>query len=341
MGGHTETADSDFAEPSFDDYVLPFQLDSSGARGRLVRLGPVVDTILSQHPYPEQVLLLLGEAVTLTAMLGAALKFDGKFILQTQSDGPVSFLVVHYNSPGHVRGYASFNHDDVARASDGTGEGFKPLLGHGHLAMTIDQGAGMDRYQGIVALAGETLVDAAHEYFDQSEQIPTFIRIAVARHFQGRHNGKQGQWTWRAGGLMVQKLPSTGGNPREHQPAPEESAADDEGWRRAQALAATIEDHELLDPTLAPDRLLYRLFHEEDVRAFNATPLAARCNCSREKVEQMLARFSEDDINDMADGDVITVTCEFCNTHYRFKTSDTKGLRGGSNDGPNSSGGTA
>lgn len=323
MGGQTATADDSTAGPSSDDYVLPFQLDSSGARGRLVRLGPVVDTILNQHAYPEQVLRLLGEAVTLTAMLGAALKIDGKFILQTQSDGPVSFLVVHYNTPGHVRGYASFNEEEVARAGNGAGESFKPLLGQGHLAMTIDPGAGMDRYQGIVTLAGDTLVDAAHEYFDQSEQIPTFIRIAVARHFVARSNGKQAQWTWRAGGLMVQKLPQAGGNPREHQPLPDErDARDDEGWVRAQTLAATVEDHELLDPTLAPERLLYRLFHEEDVRAYNATTLDARCNCSREKVEQMLARFSEEDIRDMADGDVISVTCEFCNRNYRFNVAD-------------------
>src|SRR5271166_4459994 len=117
------------------DYVLPFQLEASGARGRLIRLGPVVDEILTKHAYPEQVLLLLGEAIALTAMLGAALKFDGKFILQTQSNGPVSFIVVHYNSPGHLRGYASYNPDDLARAVNG-GKEPKPLLGTGHLAMT-------------------------------------------------------------------------------------------------------------------------------------------------------------------------------------------------------------
>src|SRR5271157_5296653 len=159
----------------FKDYVLPFQLEASGARGRLIRLGPVVDEILNRHVYPERVLLLLGEAVTLTAMLGASLKFNGKFILQTQSNGAVSFMVVHYRSPGHVRGYASYNRDDLDASMNG--EGSKPLLGEGHLAMTIDPGAGMERYQGIVGLTGSTLVDAAHEYFHQSEQIPTFIRI--------------------------------------------------------------------------------------------------------------------------------------------------------------------
>ena len=302
----------------FNDYVLPFQLEASGARGRLIRLGSVVDEILNRHAYPEQVLLLLGEAVTLTAMLGAALKFDGKFILQTQSDGPVSFLVVHYSSPGHVRGYASYNRDEIAGSMNGAGAP-KPLLGDGHLAMTIDPGAGMERYQGIVGLAGNTLVDAAHEYFDQSEQIPTFIRIAVARQFTAGEGANPGKWTWRAGGLMVQKLTREGGRQdSDDYSQPDAGSVDDDGWRRAQALAATVEDHELLDPTLSPERLLYRLFHEEEVRAFQATPLDAQCNCTRERVETMLNQFSPQELDGMAEDDVITVTCEFCRTHYRF-----------------------
>ena len=302
----------------FKDYVLPFQLEASGARGRLVRLGPVVDEILNRHHYPERVLLLLGEAVTLTAMLGAALKFDGKFILQTQSNGAVSFLVVHYSSPGHVRGYASYNRDDLGASPNGVGAS-KPLLGDGHLAMTIDSGAGMERYQGIVGLAGNTLVDAAHEYFDQSEQIPTFIRIAVARQFTAGDGASPGQWTWRAGGLMVQKLTREGGRQdSDDYSQPDGGSVDDDGWRRAKALAATVEDHELLDPTLSPDRLLYRLFHEEQVRAFEATPLDAQCNCSRERVETMLNQFSSEELDGMAEDDIITVTCEFCNTPYKF-----------------------
>ncbi len=300
----------------FNDYVLPFQLEASGARGRLIRLGPVVDEILNRHAYPEAVLLLLGEAVTLTAMLGAALKFNGKFILQTQSNGAVSFLVVHYSSPGHVRGYASYSSDDVHAASNGGGAS-KPLLGDGHLAMTIDPGTGMERYQGIVALAGSTLVDAAHQYFDQSEQIPTFIRIAVARQFTAGEKGSPGQWSWRAGGLMVQKLSREGGR-KDGDDAFDAVNVDDDGWRRTQALAATVEDHELLDPALSPERLLYRLFHEEEVRAFEAAPLDAQCNCSRDRVETMLNQFSPEELDGMAEDEVITVTCEFCNTPYKF-----------------------
>jgi molecular chaperone Hsp33 len=318
MGGDQAKFAGETGASKFSDYVLPFQLEASGARGRLIRLGPVVDQILGRHAYPEPVSLLLGEAVTLTAMLGAALKFDGKFILQTQSEGPVGFLVVHYSSPGHVRGYASYNGDDVARTLNGGGDA--ALLGDGHLAMTIDPGAGMDRYQGIVALAGNTLVDAAHEYFDRSEQIPTFLRIAVARHYTAGDGARPGQWGWRAGGLMVQKLTREGGRQDGGDDTADENGggADDDGWRRALALAATVEDHELLDPTLLPERLLYRLFHEEEVRAFTPAALDAQCNCSRERVETILNQFSAEELDGMAEDDVITVTCEFCNTNYKF-----------------------
>jgi molecular chaperone Hsp33 len=322
MGQDQATFADETGASKFSDYFLPFQLEASGARGRLIRLGPAVDQILGRHAYPEPVSLLLGEAVTLTAMLGAALKFQGKFILQTQSNGPVSFLVVHYSAPGHLRGYASFTTDDVARAANGGG-GDAQMLGDGHLAMTIDSGADMDRYQGIVALKGATLVDAAHEYFAQSEQIPTFIRIAVARHYTAGAGGAPGRWSWRAGGLMVQKLTGEGGRQDSDDLSPPAGhEADDDGWRRAHALAATVEDHELLDPTLSPERLLYRLFHEEEVRAFHAAPLEAKCNCSRERVEGMLNQFSADEMEGMAEDGVITVTCEFCNTHYKFHSSD-------------------
>jgi len=322
MGGDFGRAAARTGADKYNDYVLPFQLEASGARGRLIRLGPAVDEILTKHAYPEPVLLLLGEAVALTAMLGAALKFDGKFILQTQSDGLVRLLVVHYSAPGHLRGYASYKREDFIRTVNG-GAKPKALLGEGHLAMTIDPGAGMERYQGIVALSGGTLLDAAHEYFDQSEQIPTFIRIAVARHYTGASDAGPGHWAWRAGGLMVQKLTAEGGRGHSVEALPPEMSRDDggEGWRRAVALAATVEDHELLDPTLSPERLLWRLFHEEEVRAFEAAPLDARCNCSRERVEAMLAQFSPAEIEDMTEGNMIVVTCEFCNTSYQFEAS--------------------
>jgi molecular chaperone Hsp33 len=302
-----------------DDTVLPFQL-GSGARGRLIRLGPSVDAILTKHNYAEPVSVALGEAVTLAALFGASLKFDGKFILQTQSDGPLGFMVVHYASPGQLRGYASF----TDRERDGETSNAGSLLGKGHLAMTIDPGADMDRYQGIVALDGD-LTAAAHEYFAQSEQIPTYIRVAVARHYVAHEDKAGGVWTWRAGGLMVQKLSEEGGRPRGDEVLPPTVSDDpeaNEDWNRARALASTVEDHELLDPMLAPDRLLYRLFHEEAVRTFDELPVEARCNCSRERVEHMLDRFSEQELEGMADGNTISVTCEFCNTRYTFDARD-------------------
>jgi molecular chaperone Hsp33 len=295
-----------------DDYVLPFQIESSGARGRLVRMGPAITTILSQHAYPEPVSNLLGEAMTLTAMLGAALKIDGKFILQTRSEGPVTFLVAHYYAPGNIRGYASFDEAAFEEAA----QGGEKLLGDGHLAMTIDQGPDMERYQGIVPLAGGNISEAADLYFRQSEQLPTFIKIAIARQYEAGKGDNPGSWSWRAGGLMVQRLTNEGGSRQTN------GHDADDAWTRAQLLAATVEDHELLDPMLEPERLLYRLFHEERVRAFDATSISAFCQCSHERVEQMLASFSPEEIEEMAEEGRVQVTCEFCNSRYDFAAAE-------------------
>jgi molecular chaperone Hsp33 len=288
-----------------DDLILPFQADQSDVTGRLVKLGPVVDTILSRHAYPEPVSQLLGEAVALTALLGAALKFEGKFILQASTDGPVDLLVADYQVPGGLRGYARFSPERLAALPpDGK------LLGEGHLAMTIDRGLETERYQGVVPLEGESLTEAADTYFRQSEQLPTFIRLAVARHY--RAGTGERPWTWRAGGLLVQKLTRQGGRS-----AGREAFAE-EDWTRAKALAETVEDHELLDPMLPPDRLLYRLFHEEQVRAYRAIPLESYCSCSRGRVEELLRRFSAEDLAEMVVDGEVWVTCEFCNSRYRF-----------------------
>jgi molecular chaperone Hsp33 len=294
-----------------DDLILPFQADQADVFGRLVKLGPVVDTILSRHDYPEPVSKLLGEAVALTALLGAALKFEGKFILQASTDGPVDLLVADYQVPGQLRGYARFSSERVAELEDDDHD-LSELLGQGHLAMTIDRGADMERYQGVVPLEGESLTEAADTYFRQSEQLPTFIRLAVAKHYRGGQGGGRG-WTWRAGGLLVQKLTSEGG----HGGAGDTALAE-EDWMRAKLLAETVEDHELLDPLLPADRLLYRLFHEERVRAYQAVALETYCSCSRDRVEELLQRFSSEDLKDMVVDGEVWVTCEFCNSRYRF-----------------------
>lgn len=187
------------------DLILPFQAEHADVLSRLVKLGPTVDIILSRHDYPEPVSQLLGEAVALTALLGASLKYEGKFILQASTDGPVDLLVADYQVPGGLRGYARFSAERLAELlPDGR------LLGDGHLAMTIDRGSDTERYQGVVSLEGESLTQAADTYFRQSEQLPTFIKLAVARHYRaGKSVGRP--WTWRAGGLLVQKLTREGG----------------------------------------------------------------------------------------------------------------------------------
>jgi len=289
-----------------DDLILPFQAEQADVLGRLVKLGPVVDTILSRHAYPEAVSRLLGEAVALTALLGAALKSEGKFILQASTDGPVDLLVADYQVPGELRGYARFSSEQVAALPQDA-----PLLGSGHLAMTIDRGLETERYQGVVPLEGESLTEAADTYFRQSEQLPTFIKLAVAQHYEAGQGERP--WRWRAGGLLVQKLTGEGGKR-----AAREAVFTEEDWTRAKTLAETVEDHELLDPMLSPDRLLYRLFHEEQVRAYRAVPLKGYCSCSKERVEELLQRFSAEDLADMVVDGEVCVTCEFCNRRYRF-----------------------
>ena len=305
--------------PPADDLVLPFHTVRSDVIGRVIRLGSVVDLVLSRHAYPDPVSHALGEALALTAMLGTALKTEAKLILQTKTDGPLDFLVADFVAPGKLRGYANFDKADASLAET-KGRGDQgALLGKGHVAMTIDPGSDRDRYQGIVPLDHEPLVDAAHTYFRQSEQLPTFIRLAVARHYGPATGERQRIWAWRAGGLMIQQLPREGGK----RDAIASEGDDEENWNRARHLAATVEDHELLDPMLSPERLLYRLFHEEGVRVTPATTLAAECRCSRERIHGYLQHFGADEIEDMREPDGgVTVTCEFCSRKYRFSSSE-------------------
>ena len=316
------TAESDKA-PALpdDDLVLPFRTVKSDVVGRVIRLGPVVDAVLSRHAYPEPVSHALGEALALTGMLGSALKDGAKLILQTKTDGPLDFLVADFEQPGKLRGYANFDKGNaaLAEARDRSDQG--ALLGSGHVAMTIDPGGGRDSYQGIVALTKEPLVTAAHTYFRQSEQLPTFIRLAVARHYGPAAGGGARAWHWRAGGLMIQQLAREGGKRELEGEAHDLSldGDDDENWNRARHLAATVEDHELLDPMLSPERLLYRLFHEEGVRVVPAMQLSEACRCSRERIELYLARFGADELKDLREEDgSISVTCEFCSRKYAF-----------------------
>jgi len=299
-----------------DDAIIPFEVNALDLRGRLVRLGPALDDILTKHDYPAPVGKLLGEAIVLATLLGSSLKFEGRFILQTQTDGPVSFMVVDFQAPDRLRAYARYDAARLKAARDSGG-----LLGKGHLAMTIDQGPDMSRYQGLVALHGGSLEDAAHEYFLRSEQIPTKVRLAVGEELQGG-----GKHRWRAGGVLVQFLPKAPERARQADlhpgDAPEgtavHSVAEDDAWVEGQSLVGTIEDVELIDPDLSGERLLYRLFHERGVRVFKQLALQAQCSCSRDAVAAMLKSFAPEERAEMVQDEKVVVTCEFCSSVYQF-----------------------
>jgi molecular chaperone Hsp33 len=287
------------------DRIQPFELEVSALRGRLVRLGPLFETILAHHDYPPPVAGLLGEMLALAAVLSSMLKFDGVFTLQTKGDGPVGLAVVDMTANGELRGYADFDAARLASvggAPNGKGAAARDLLGEGYIAFTVDQGPHSERYQGIVELRGETLAECLQHYFRQSEQLKTAVKLSA-----GRQDG-----AWRAGGLLLQQLPD--------EAAAETALANDQedGWRRAVVLMASCTERELLDPALPDHDLLYRLFHDERVRVYNPRPLATGCRCSRARIERILRSLPREEVVEMkVDGEVI-MTCQFCNVEYRF-----------------------
>jgi len=309
-----------------DDHVVPFEVGPLDVRGRAVQLGPLLDTLLSRHDYPEPVARLLAEACVVTVLLGTALKFEGKFILQTRTDGPVDMLVADFTTPGALRAYARFDAERVADAVAKKDASPETLLGKGVLALTIDQGAYTQRYQGIVQLDGSSLEEAARSYFRQSEQIPTEIKLAVAKQMKP---GEGGGEHWRAGGVMAQFLPSApermrvpdihGGDGDERDVTAEPL---DNAWREALTLMATIEPAELIDPTVGAERLLYRLFHEHGVRVFEGAEVSDECSCSHDKIKGVLKGFSAQEIADSVENGVIKVDCEFCSKSYRFDPAE-------------------
>jgi len=293
--------------PLDDDIVQPFQIDASALRGRLVRLGGLLDEILGKHAYPAPVAQMLGETIVLAVTLSAMLKYDGIFTLQTKGDGPVGLMVADVTSTGDIRGYAQF---DADRLPDGTGGTVPDLLGKGYLAFTVDQGDHTERYQGIVELTGDTMTECAQHYFRQSEQLDTGLKLAVARGGDGH---------WRAGTLMVQRLPGD-----EAEPVQGSDVEDD--WRRAMVLMTTATAAELLDPGLRANDLLYRLFHEDGVRVYAPVPLRAACRCSRERVETVLRSLPQADVEHLKVDGRVEATCEFCNTTYSFDEADLDAL---------------
>ena len=248
---------------------------------------------------------MLGEAISLAVALAGALKYDGVFTLQTKGDGPIKLMVADVTTAGALRGYAQF---DAARLETETAvTGMVPrLLGAGYLALTVDQGEHTERYQGIVELTGSTLAECVHHYFRQSEQ----VEAGAQSRGRDRSPDESGAKRWRAGALMIQRLP------REAYTLERET--EDDAWRRAAIFMSSSTSAELIDPTLAPERLLFRLFHEDGVRAYPPHPLAAKCRCSRERVETVLRALTPDEIADMKVDGKITVTCEFCSAVYDF-----------------------
>lgn len=288
--------------PAADDQVAVFQIEGEPVRGRLVRLGAALDEIIQGHGYPAAVANLLGETCALAALVGSNLKFDGRLIVQAQGDGPVRYVVVDYDTGGALRGYCRFDEAAVASLAQAMARpGARDLLGQGVFIMTVDQGPDMDRYQGVTSIEGETLALCAEQYFAQSEQTPTRVKLAVAQVDTG--SGP----VWRSGGMLLQHI--AGDDAR---------GSTEEAWRRSQAFFETIAEDELVDPLISSETLLYRLFHEDGVRVFEPIRLKAFCRCSPERILTVLGSFPAEEQAEMIEPDGrIHVTCEYCSRVYQ------------------------
>lgn len=283
--------------PIPDDVVGAFQIDGEPVRGRVVRMGGAIHDILRAHDYPEPVANLLGEACALAVLVGSNLKFEGRLQVEARGDGPVAFVIADYDTSGALRGYCRFDAAKVAAASSGFARpGARSLLGDGIFAMTIDPGAEMNRYQGMTNIEGETLALCAEQYFAQSEQTPTRIRLAVGREDE----------SWRAGGLLIQHIADD-----------DARGSTAEAWSRSQMLFETIGEDELVDADLASTQLLYRLFHEDGVRDLGSSPLRAACRCNADRIMTVLKSFKAEERVEMVEPDgKIRVTCEYCSKVY-------------------------
>ena len=301
---------TDTAPPPEDDFLAAFQIEGWPVRGRIVRMGPAIDDVLTRHDYPEPIANLLGEACALAALVGASLKFDGRLIVQAQGDGPVAYVVADYDTSGALRGYCRYDAERLAEVSTGFARpGARTLLGDGLFVMTIDQGPDMDLYQWVTQIEGETLALCAEHYFPQSQQTPTRVRLAVGQL------AVDGGFVWRAGGMLIQNIAED-----------ENRGPTQDVWERAQALFETLGEDELIDPTLAPEKLLWRLFHEDGVRVFEARPLRAFCRCSQDRIVGVLKSFPADERVDMVEEDgKIRVTCEYCSRVYDVDPQEVDG----------------
>jgi molecular chaperone Hsp33 len=296
-----------------DDTLQPFQLENHAAQGRLVRLGDAMHQVLTAHDYPTEVATLLGEVQVIAALMSGTLKFEGVLSIQVKGEGPVSMLLVDVTTDGNMRGYAHFDPDKLQAVSENEAGGPQQevprLLGNGYFALTVDQGADTQPYQGIVPLEGATLAECAHGYLRQSAQLDAALKVVVSQA-----DGKEGP-SWRGGGIMVQKSAFSGFQSIDG----EATDADfEDAWRRAVIFLGSSTNEELLDVSLHPHDLLFRLFSEDGVRAFDPSSFAMKCRCSADRVRNVLVSFPRDEIESMKVGDDVVVTCEFCNVDYRF-----------------------
>ena len=286
-----------------ENFILPFQLEQSRIRGRIVRMDNVLDDILAPHAYPQPVSHMVGEVTVLCALLSSMLKFDGIFTLQVQSEGDVRMLVSDLVTGGNLRACATFD-----SSKDMSGRGFADLIHKGYMAFTVDQGQFTERYQGIVELKPEGLMPSVLHYFTQSEQIATGIVMHVGQGDDGR---------WRGCGIMVQQMPEETARYNRG-----EAADENDDWQRTMVLLGSVKREEMLSPEIPAQDLLYRLFHEEGVRTYSAQPLQKVCRCSREKLMSLLSTMSSADIQDMVVDGGIKMTCEFCSTDYVFDPNE-------------------
>ena len=328
---------TNFEKIAWDDTVLPFQLDKADVRGRVARLDGVLSGVLKQHDYPPAVEALVAEMALLTALIGQSIKLRWKLSLQVQSRGAVRMIATDYygptedGEPARIRAYASF---DADRLTDG---GPFDQVGDGYMAIMMDQGDGMKPYQGITPLAGESLAACAEAYFAQSEQLPTRFSLSY-----GKSSAPGVDEHWRAGGIMLQHMPKAspfasgdGGSGEGGLLTADDlvDGDDAENWNRANILLDTVEDMELIGPSVAPTQLLVRLFHEEAPRVFDAQQVKFGCTCSEERVRQSLSIYSAKDIEKMTtDAGRVTADCQFCGAHYDLDPAtvgfDAKGAEG-------------
>lgn len=309
---------------AWDDTVLPFQLDRSDIRGRVVRLDGVLDNVLAQHAYPPMIEGLVAEATLLTALIGQAIKLRWKLSLQVRGNGPVSLIATDYYGPtesgdaARLRAYAAYDKDAVDLDAPAFAQ-----IGEGYLAILIDQGEGMVPYQGITPIAGQSLANCAETYFAQSEQLPTRFALSFGKsQLPGQPE------SWRAGGVMLQNMPKAspfvapeGGSGEGGllQAIDIVSGEDGENWVRANALLDTVEDIEMVGPSVQPTDLLVRLFHEEGPRVFDSQPITFGCSCSADRVRESLSIYSPADIDEMTtETGIVTADCQFCGAHYEF-----------------------